>query len=335
MNISKTLANLSRKTAQHQYDDLEIGKSKLKYNKLVSKNYESALAHIWKAQEDAPYLGIKDGGSMNYASVPDPNVEYDDYLAHLRVEKIKEFHDFFKSEKEKHALHELLSLLVHGEAYALYTSSTLVSFGETQEARLGFSIQAMEEAKHYYVLRLIVEKLYGHVLPLKPWSRILFDRIANQDSYAKLFGMNIVLENFALMLFEAFEKYPVLSDVMPGFHADESRHCGLPMNYADAGLIPKGQRSIPNRLLRTYVVSPALGVIGEYFMDLVRVGVDPLDAGEKFLHKVINLTDRSNMPLLLEKGVANNSIGAGFKVLRVLNDRLIKRAKQKKSLSRT
>ena len=64
-------------------------------------------------------------------------------------------------------LARILSLIGHGEAYALLTSATILNFVQGTGARVGMAMQVMEEAKHFIVLRKMLQTL-GVAAPLDP-----------------------------------------------------------------------------------------------------------------------------------------------------------------------
>lgn len=310
MGLIHKAADLSRKTAKIKYDDKNgVFLSYDPKSKLQARNYEMALTRLWKAEELAPYLDICDGACGEIGK------ERDELIKKLTEQKFSDFHKSV-TRRERRGIHEILSLLVHGEAYALSTSSSLMGIVDTTEARLALAAQVIEEAKHFVVLRAMTVFLFGTIRPLKPSGRIFFDRIMNQDGLAKLTGMNVILENFALILFERLSKYPVLSDIVGAFHLDESRHTGLPINYADAGHIPSSEKGVLARLNRSMMLATAPMLVNEYWIDFMRIGLDPFDVFEDFIIKITELADRSQMPFLISKGQARILVDLSFPLVR-------------------
>ncbi|MCA9906273.1 MAG: hypothetical protein KC547_20600, partial [Anaerolineae bacterium] len=241
------VADYDDRTAEYNSNDMNV---------LFGRNYEKALANLWKAEEVAPYLGFHDAsradkvaagqGTVVGSAIKDrhakaaldvENAETQELVEYASSDAIrKEFEDAYSPE-QREAILRIVSLLGHGEAYALYTSSTLLPLVRGTGSKLGMAMQVMEEAKHFAVLRAMLRNLGGTRM-LTASVRAVFETIARQRYYHKLFGMNIVLEGFATNLFAHFEDFPGLGDIMRAFHMDESRHVAFPQTYAAEGNVP-------------------------------------------------------------------------------------------------
>ncbi len=281
------------KNSTSGYDPIGYSFHGGEFEKLTANNYEKALRNIWKAEIQAPYLGIRDASKLEKAGaeVNDEHRETVELMSVATSDMVrKEFEDAFSPE-QRQAIGHILSLIGHGEAYAMFTSSKLVSVVQGTGARLGMAMQVMEEAKHFVVLREMLRTL-GIDQPLKPCAYLLFERIANADPYTMLFGMNTVLESFATSVFAQFADYPGLRHIVHVFHMDEARHVGFPKTYAQNGGLPgwvttsrKAQRK------RLQLLLPAIPLIFEYKPYFEAIGLDNFSFWGKFLAKSVRVAD--------------------------------------------
>ena len=286
------------------YDDTIAGFAGGELELLVERNYTKALRHLWKAELDAPYLGIRDASKHEKQArlMEDASADADDFLALATSEQIRaEFHSGF-STGEREAIIWILSLIAHGEAYALHVSSTLLPFVKGTGSKLGLSMQVMEEAKHYIVLRALVNTLAGETKPLHTSARVFLEKVARSGPYEKLFGLNVVIESFALEFFREFSSYPCFGRLFEKLLLDESRHCAFPKNYATLGFIPdevKNGRS--HKLRRTQILLTSIPVIFDYRPYFEALGVELFGLAGKVLSKALHLAEASALPLILTR----------------------------------
>jgi len=297
------------KNLANEYDDKAACFIGGEMELLTQRNYEKALQHLWKSEAVAPYLNIHDASKADKAAVNQgvavgdisreakTTGEIKDMVKVATSEEIRrEFQEGY-TPPQRDAILEIMSLLGHGEAYAMYTSSTLLPVVKGTGAKLGMAVQALEEAKHFIVLREMLNTI-DHIRPLKTSARMLFENIAHKGYYNKLFGMNVVLESFATNLFSHFENFPGLRHIMRPFHMDESRHCAFPQTYAALGNIPdyvtNGRRYQVSRVL---MLSPAIPLIFDYKPHFDVLGLDVFAFFGKFLAKVTRLAERSKFNL--------------------------------------
>ena len=299
----------------NKYDDktatFEGGEMEL----LTQRNYEKAFVNLWKAETVAPYLGFHDASRADKAAAvndrvvvgayhgdgaiceDDPTVEIDDLVAHVTSDEVRrEFQEAYSPE-QREAICMIMSLLGHGEAYALYTSATLLPVVKGTGAKMGMAMQAMEEAKHFMVLREMLRTI-DNIRPLKTSARLLFETVAGKSYYHKLFGMNVILESFATNLFSHFEDFPGLRHIMRAFHMDESRHCAFPQTYNSLGNIPEHVTHDPKyQRARLRMLVPALPIIFDYKPYFETLGLDTFEFFGRFLAKVTRLSERSGFPM--------------------------------------
>ncbi|MEW6777988.1 MAG: hypothetical protein AB1405_16950 [Bdellovibrionota bacterium] len=294
--------------AQFQGGEMEL---------LTERNYEKALRNLWKAEVVAPYLGLKDasradtnaakngtvvaappkGKKKAQSDEPAQVTEIKDLVEVVTSEEVRrEFEEGYTPE-QRNAVLEIMSLLGHGEAYALYTSATLLPMLSGTGSKLGMSMQVLEEAKHFVVLREMLNTL-DHIRPLRTSARMLFENIARQKYYNKLFGMNVVLESAATNLFSHFEKFPGLRHIMRAFHMDESRHVAFPQTYAKLGNIPEEVTNSPRyQFARLQMILPALPLFFDYKPYFDAIDVNVYHFWGRFLSKVTRGAENARMPL--------------------------------------
>src|SRR4051812_32323271 len=103
-------------------------------------------------------------------------------------------------EDPEHAEHiaAMLGFLCPGEKAAVTGASLISTMVPSEEAKFYFAEQALEEAKHYDVLRRLIPKITGR--PLAPpglWVRLLFSfGVVERDDVAFMMGnINIIGEH--------------------------------------------------------------------------------------------------------------------------------------------
>jgi hypothetical protein len=312
---SPSLRRLSDRFAASGYDDVASGFRDGEMSDLLRLNYEKSLRHLWKAEVLAPWIGIHDASPEDVAAAAlelgRAPVRDEPTLGDIRAEFERELRP-----DERYALLRIMDLIVHGEAYALYTSATLLPVVRGTGAKAAMAMQVMEEAKHYVVLRALCEAL-GGVRPLPDGARIVLETIARQKGYTKLFGMNVVVESLATSLFSEFADRPGFRHVLGGFHADESRHCGFARTYRDAGGIPRNvtEGFLP-RLDRTRLVLMALPVVWEVKPHFEVLGLDAFEFFGRFLGKSGRLAEAAGLPLVWPRDEMAARINALFNVWR-------------------
>ncbi len=303
------------KKMANRYDDSTATFHGGEMELLTQRNYEKALAHIWKAELIAPYLNIRDASKADYVasnggavtastSFMDPVIiteEIKQSVERATSDEVRrEFHEAHSPEKRE-ALMRLVSFITHGEAYALYTSATLMPVVQGTGAKLGMAMQVMEEAKHFFTLREMCKSL-DRIYPMTGSGKALVEVIARKDYYHKLFGMNVVLEGFATSIFGFLENQPGLRHIMRGFHMDESRHSAFPQTYAKLGNIPYHvTHSRRYQWARAMMFLPIGPLILEFKPLFDTLGYDTFAFFGKTLSKVSRLAENSGFPLPFER----------------------------------
>ncbi|MBI2062021.1 MAG: hypothetical protein HYT87_20090 [Nitrospirae bacterium] len=272
---------------------------------LTHRNYEKALANLWKAEVVAPSLGFRDA-SREERRPTDGNAAPQSQETRDLVEKARSdgFRDAIRSAldpDQRRALARILSIILHGEAHALFVSASLVPHVRGTGAKLGMAMQVMEEAKHFVVMREVVKRI-DRVYPQNFSDFFALDMILRARPMDRLFGMNLVVESVAMTFFSTFTNYPGLSQILPFFHKDESRHSAYPKSYtAFAPLSFWTKHSPLARQRRMNLVFPLLLLLVTLKEDFDKVGLDIFEFGGKLLDKVSRLAEQTGFYLPLPR----------------------------------
>ena len=134
----------------------------------------------------------------------------------------------------REALGRVLSVLLWGELAAWNISADLALEIDEMDAKMAATAQVFDEARHFYVMRDYV-KLLGPVPPIGGLPRRLLRKVLDAPSLAtKLIGMQLLFETNAVVIFRRIAESdvcPILSELLPYFERDESRHVGLGVMY--------------------------------------------------------------------------------------------------------
>jgi hypothetical protein len=134
----------------------------------------------------------------------------------------------------KGALRRVLTVLTWGELAAWNISADLALEIDDVDAKMAATAQVFDEARHFTVLSDYVRAL-GPSEPIGALPRQLLRKVLAAPTLAtKLVGMQLLFETNAVVIFRRLaelELCPVLSELMPYFERDESRHVGLGVMY--------------------------------------------------------------------------------------------------------
>ncbi len=272
---------------------------------LRKKHYDKSLRLLWKAEDSAPWLGFKDSTSaerslqdMALRSLTDEEKKHRERLS---TPEFKELLNREYTQKEKQAIVNILSAIGHGEAYAWLVSAELMGEVQSTGARAALTMQVLEEAKHFVVLRELLQAFDVPIPRQSIWEYLLLEGAYKAKGLDKFFGMNVVVEGIALSLFGAVSHLPGL-EILRLFHLDESRHTALPTNYFKEFPMTKWQRSNPiARARRLKIIAPALMLVPALEADLAELGMDSFDFGGSILRKVALLAERASFDLPVPK----------------------------------
>jgi hypothetical protein len=283
---------------------------------LRAKHYDKSMRLLWKAEEHAPWLSFKDctPAERSVHEMALRSLTEEERSARERI-AAPEYRALIEREYtlgERQAIVNILSAIGHGEAYAWLVSAELLGEVKSTGARAALTMQVVEEAKHFVVLR---ELLYAFGVPVPgqtAWEYLFLEGVFKADGLEKFYGMNVLVEGIALSLFGLLSDLPGL-EVLRLFHLDESRHTALPGNYFQEFPLSRWQRHNPlTRLRRLGMVLPALGLIARLEPDMAELGIDSFDFGGSVLRKISKLAYRNGFLLPVSRSALLGGMNVAF-----------------------
>ncbi len=272
-------------------------------DELRKKHYDKSLRLLWKAQRHLPWTtfrdaSVDDGELRRMAEgALEPNERV--ALKRVRSEEYAALLSKSYTPREKQALVNILSMLGHGEAYAWLVSADLLRDVKSTGARAALTMQVLEEAKHFVVLREVIRAFDCPVPRMSVWEYMLLEGVLRAKGVEKLFGMNVVVEGFALSLFGMMHDLPGL-EILKLFHLDESRHTALPHNYfQEFPLSERESHGQAAKLRRLRMLLPAVPVFYQIEPDLAEFGIDSFAFGGSVIRKILHLAGRVGFDLAL------------------------------------
>jgi hypothetical protein len=272
---------------------------------LRRKHYDRSLRLLWKAQEHSPHLSFRDcsNSENDLLQMALRSLTPEEEEARTRI-GMPEYRELLNREytlREKQAIVNVLSAIGHGEAYAWLVSADLLNEVKSTGARAALTMQVMEEAKHFVVLRELLMAFDVPVPRQSAWEYLFLESVHKAPKLEKFFGMNVVVEGIALSLFGMMSHLPGL-EVLRLFHLDESRHTGLPLNYFREFPMTRWQKHNPRaRARRLRIILPALMLLPHLEADLAELGIDAFDFGGSTLKKISLLAERAGFFLPLPR----------------------------------
>jgi hypothetical protein len=268
---------------------------------LRKKHYDKSLRLLWKAEQHAPYLGFQDS-TAEERELREMALRAMTEEERSEVKRIdsQAFRDMLNREytvREKEAIVAVLSAIGHGEAYAWLVSAQLLAEVKSTGARSALTMQVLEEAKHFLVLRELLRAFEVPIPRLTAPEYVMLERVIKAKGVEKLFGMNVLVEGIALGLFGMMSHLPGL-EVLRLFHLDESRHTGLPNNYfREFPLKDHGRVTPATHLSRLSMIVPAILLIPPLEAHLAELGIDACDFGGSVIRKIATLAERNGFAL--------------------------------------
>lgn len=301
-NIMSTLHIGGRKA---DYDDVNYEFIGGANDELRKKHYDKSLKFLWKAERHASWSSFNDCTKEEQAMVDMAKSTLNDIeKGHLRKMKSDEFREFLNktySPSEKQALVNILSEIGHGEAYAWLVSNEVLRDVKSTGAKAALTMQVMEEAKHFVVLRELIYAFDMEVPRMPIWLYSILEGTLKTKGLEKFFGMNVLIEAFAMSMFGTMCKFEGL-EILKLFHLDESRHTGLPANYFKTKPMNIYEKlnhfSVLNRL-RLFI--PAIPLAMYMEEDFAELGMDVFEFIGSMGRKIINLSYRLGFYLPLPK----------------------------------
>src|SRR5687767_2839035 len=232
--VDRLLARVSLGGRKAPYDDHGYEFDGGAAESMRTKHYDKSLRLLWKAGTHAPYLGFQDETNdekqLRTMAMRAMTEQERSTVQRIGSAEYKAMLNREYTRKEKEAVVAVLSAIGHGEAYAWLVSAQLLAEVKSTGARAALTMQVMEEAKHFLVLRELVRAFEVPVPRLSAPEYLMLERVLKAKGVEKLFGMNVVVEGIALGLFGMMSHLPGLQ-ILRLFHLDESRHTGIPNNY--------------------------------------------------------------------------------------------------------
>ena len=135
------------------------------------------------------------------------------------------------SPEKTRAMQGLMGLILWGELAAWKVSADLALHIEPLEAKLAATSQAMDEARHFYVMHDYLSEIGEVPKALGPAAtRILSNTLRAPALPQRLLGMQLMIEPLALTIFQAVRETniePVLTELLTYYERDEARHVAL------------------------------------------------------------------------------------------------------------
>ena len=288
---------------------------------LQRKHYDKSLRLLWKAESHAPWLGFRDASKIekvesDLRSMAAKSMSPEEKAENERITmpQFKELLNREYTEREKEAIVSILAAIAHGEAYAWLVSAEMLALVKSTGARTALTMQVLEEAKHFVVLRNLLRAFDVKIPRQSAWEYILLERVYKSKGLEKFFGMNVVVEGIGLSLFGLMSHLPGL-DILRLFHLDEARHSALPVNYLKEFPMTDWQKQSPmRRMHRLGTILPALMLIPQLERDLAEVGVDVFEFGGSVIRKITTLSHRAGFLLPLSPDGLMNLLEKSFNV---------------------
>jgi hypothetical protein len=323
--VNETAQRVNEKTEQYlntlvrAYDQvlgtLHLGGRKADYDdtnyefvggandELRKKHYDKSLRLLWKAEQHASWSSFHDlsrDEEMLMKMADDAlNESEKREVERIKTAEFKALLDREYTPAQKQAIVNILSLIGHGEAYAWLVSNEVLRDVKSTGAKAALTMQVLEEAKHFVVLRELI-MAFGMEIPRLPvYEYVMLEGTLKAKGLEKFFGMNVLVEGIALSIFGALSKYPGL-EVLQMFHLDESRHCALPTNYLKTQPLTWWEKNNPASMVKRFMmVLPAIPLAMKMEKDFAELGIDVFEFGGSLVRKVINLAYRVGFHLPL------------------------------------
>lgn len=271
------------------------------HDDIRKKHYDKSLRLLWKAEEHAGWSSFRDCSKsekllMEMSEKTLSDVERQ-HLKRVGSREFRELLDRSYTRRQKQAIVNLLLGVGHGEAYAWLVSAELLNDVKSTGARAALTMQVFEEAKHFVVLRELIQAFGVETRRQSAWEYMFMENVFKADGLEKFFGMNVLVEAIALGIFGVMNNFPGL-EILHLFHLDESRHTALPVNYFKEFPMSWWQKNSPvSRLRRLYLILPVVPLMMYFEEDFAELGVDVFDFGGSVVKRILKLAGRAGFLL--------------------------------------
>ncbi len=265
------------------------------------KHYDKSLRLLWKAEAAAPWSSFKDAtdGEKELMGMAERGMSADEKAARARISSA-EFRALLDAEytlAEKKAIVAILSAIGHGEAYAWLVSASTLTDVKSTGAKAAVTMQVVEEAKHFVVLRELIQAFGVDIPRQSAWEYLMLEGALKAKGLNKFFGMNVLVETIALNIFGLLSDKPGL-EILRLFHLDESRHTALPDNYFKEFPMTAWEAKNPAaRMSRLLMALPAVPLVFFLEAEAAEIGVDVFEFGGSIMRKAFTLADRAGFAL--------------------------------------
>lgn len=266
-------------------------------DELRKKHYDKSLRLLWKAEARAPWSSFRDctDDERALADMAARGMSEAERAERRRIAsaEFRRLLDESYTPAQKRALVKVLSAIGHGEAYAWLVSATLLTEVKSTGGKAALTMQVLEEAKHFVVMRELAQA-FGVPIPRQSaWEYLLLEGTLRAKGLDKFFGMNVLVETIALSIFGMVAEYPGL-EVLQMFHLDESRHTALPVNYfLEFPMSDRERSSALGRMRRLVMALPAIPLVLYLEPELAELGIDAFDFAGSILRKSARLSVRA------------------------------------------
>ena len=255
------IAGFGRTKIQYEMFDLETSAAEAKRLTKCERIYHRGQSLAWDGKEILPMLIEQHGG------------------IHLEPAKAD-------------ALKRIFAIIMWGELAAWRISAQLADGLVPLEAKMAATSQAMDEARHFYVMRDYLTELGYVPSRLDRAPQALLDLVLDTPNLAyKLLGMQLQIETMALTIFQTVRELrpePVIGDLMPYYERDEARHVGLGMQYLPSLMKKMNKRQVFQMILfQCRTMFWGLWEVKVLAPDFATLGIDPRHIVERGRQKQI------------------------------------------------
>ena len=264
---------------------------------LRKKHYDKSLRLLWKGEAAMPWSTFRDCSDRERALVDlaEQNMSDDERAIRKRItsDEFKALLDREYTTDQKRAIVAILSAIGHGEAYAWLVSASLLPEVQSTGAKAALTMQVLEEAKHFVVMRELMQAFGVGVPRQSAWEYLLLEGALKARGLDKFFAMNVLVEGIALSIFGVLSTLPGL-EVLRLFHLDESRHTALPMNYFREFPMSSWEKRSPlGRMRRISMTLPTLPLVMLLEPHFAVLGIDAFDFAGSVMRKITLLSERA------------------------------------------
>ena len=283
---------------------------------LRMKHYDKSMRLLWKAEHHLPQSNFRDMTKDEKVFMSQAkqtlNKKEKIQIERFSSDEYKALINREYTQEQKQAIINILSIIGHGEAYAWMVSAEVLTDCKSTGGRAALTMQVLEEAKHFVVLRELMLAWDCEIPRFTVWEYIVLERTLKSTGMEKFFGMNVVVENVAMGIFGMLGELPGL-EILKMFHLDESRHTALPYNYFDEMPMTWWEKNSPfAQVRRLLMVLPAVPMMASLEKDMAIIGVDSLEFGGAMLRKIAHMKDRVGFNSVVPSSVLKELVNDAF-----------------------